>query len=92
MDLELCFDFNLDGYPIYVGNDFMKTIIINNGDGTFKEKHFGHTINFQWEWMADIIMMVSRYSTLDMLPENEKILKASLGDDNAQMLKMRTEN
>jgi hypothetical protein len=29
--------------------------------------------------------------TLDMLPENEKVLKTSLGDDNVQMLKMRTE-
>jgi hypothetical protein len=26
-----------------------------------------------------------------MLPENEKVLKTSLGDDNVQMLKMRTE-
>ena len=29
--------------------------------------------------------------TLDMLPQDEKVLKSSLGDDNVQMFKMRTE-
>jgi hypothetical protein len=92
-------DFNLDGYPdIYVGNDFHEDdyYYLNNGDGTFTEslkKHFGHTSKFSMgvdvadinhDGFPDIL-------TLDMLPENEKILKASLGDDNAQMLKMRTE-
>ncbi|KIA87843.1 VCBS repeat-containing protein [Flavobacterium sp. AED] len=92
-------DFNLDGYPdIYVCNDFHEDdyYYINNGDGTFTEslkKHFGHTSRFSMGVdVADInhdgfpdIM------TLDMLPEDEKVLKSSLGDDNVQMLKMRTE-
>ncbi len=92
-------DFNLDGYPdIYVGNDFHEDdyYYLNNGDGTFTEslkKCFGHISRFSMGVdVADInhdgfpdIM------TLDMLPEDEKVLKSSLGDDNVQMLKMRTE-
>ena len=92
-------DFNLDGYPdIYVCNDFHEDdyYYLNNGDGTFTEslkKHFGHTSRFSMGVdVADInhdgfpdIM------TLDMLPEDEKVLKSSLGDDNVQMLKLRTE-
>jgi hypothetical protein len=92
-------DFNLDGYPdIYVGNDFHEDdyYYLNNGDGTFSEslkKYFGHTSRFSMgvdvadinhDGFPDII-------TLDMLPEDEKVLKSSLGDDNVQMLKMRTE-
>ena len=92
-------DFNLDGYPdIYVCNDFHEDdyYYLNNGDGTFTEslkKHFGHTSRFSMgvdvadvnhDGFPDIM-------TLDMLPEDEKVLKSSLGDDNVQMLKMRTE-
>jgi hypothetical protein len=92
-------DFNLDGYPdIYVGNDFHEDdyYYLNNGDGTFTEslkKYFGHISRFSMgvdvadvnhDGFPDIM-------TLDMLPEDEKVLKSSLGDDNVQMLKMRTE-
>lgn len=92
-------DFNLDGYPdIYVCNDFHEDdyYYLNNGDGTFSEslkQHFGHTSRFSMgvdvadlnhDGFPDIM-------TLDMLPEDEKVLKSSLGDDNVQMLKMRTE-
>ncbi|MFV7234409.1 VCBS repeat-containing protein [Flavobacterium sp. ZB4R12] len=92
-------DFNLDGYPdIYVGNDFHEDdyYYLNNGDGTFTEslkQYFGHTSRFSMgvdvtdvnhDGFPDIL-------SLDMLPEDEKVLKSSLGDDNAQMLKMRTE-
>ena len=92
-------DFNLDGYPdIYVCNDFHEDdyYYLNNGDGTFTESmknYFGHTSRFSMGVdVADInhdgfpdIM------TLDMLPEDEKVLKSSSGDDNPQMLKVRTE-
>ena len=79
-------DFNLDGYPdIYVGNDFHEDdyYYLNNGDGTFTEslkKYFGHTSRFSMgvdvadvnhDGFPDIL-------TLDMLPENEKVLKTSL--------------
>ncbi|MDI5893728.1 VCBS repeat-containing protein [Flavobacterium algoritolerans] len=92
-------DFNLDGYPdIYVGNDFHEDdyYYLNNGDGTFTEslkQYFGHTSRFSMgvdvadvnhDGFPDIL-------SLDMLPEDEKVLKSSLGDDNTQMIKMRTE-
>ena len=92
-------DFNLDGNPdIYIGNDFHEDdyYYLNNGDGTFTESlknHFGHTSRFSMgvdvadvnhDGFPDIL-------TLDMLPESEKVLKSSLGDDNVQMLKIRTE-
>lgn len=92
-------DFNLDGFPdIYVGNDFHEDdyYYLNNGDGTFTESlkdHFGHTSRFSMgvdvadvnhDGFPDIL-------SLDMLPEDEKVLKASAGDDNTQMLKIRTE-
>ncbi len=92
-------DFNLDGYPdIYIGNDFHEDdyYYLNNGDGTYNEclkSYFGHTARFSMgvdvadinhDGFPDIL-------SLDMLPEDEKVLKSSLGDDNVQMLKMRTE-
>ncbi|MFD0863524.1 CRTAC1 family protein [Sungkyunkwania multivorans] len=90
-------DFNLDGYPdIYVGNDFHEDdyFYLNNGDGTFSETlkdHFGHTSRFSMgndiadingDGRTDLI-------SLDMLAEDEKVLKASEGDDNIQTQKMR---
>ncbi|TMM59417.1 hypothetical protein FEE95_08310 [Maribacter algarum] len=92
-------DFNQDGYPdIYVGNDFHEDdyYYINNGDGTFSESlknYFGHTSRFSMgndvadinhDGWPDII-------SLDMLPEDEKILKSSEGADNVQTQRLRTE-
>jgi hypothetical protein len=92
-------DFNQDGYPdMYVGNDFHEDdyYYINNGDGTFSEKlkiYFGHTSRFSMgndvadinhDGLPDII-------SLDMLPEDEFVLKTSEGDDNIQIQKMRTQ-
>lgn len=92
-------DFNQDGYPdIYVGNDFHEDdyYYLNNGDGTFTEslkQYFGHTTRFSMgndvadinhDGLPDII-------SLDMLPEDEKALKSSEGDDNLQTQKLRIE-
>ena len=92
-------DFNNDGYPdIYVGNDFHEDdyFYLNNGDGTFTEslrKYFGHTSRFSMgndvadlngDGRPDLI-------SLDMSPEDEKVLKASEGDDTYQTLEMRTQ-
>jgi hypothetical protein len=92
-------DFNKDGFPdIYVGNDFHEDdyYYINNGDGTFSDKleeYFGHISRFSMgndvadinnDGWQDII-------SLDMSPEDEKVLKSSAGDDNIQTQKMRTE-
>jgi len=92
-------DFNQDGWPdIYVGNDFHEDdyYYINNQDGTFTEslkKYFGHTSRFSMGIdIADInhdgypdIM------SLDMLPEDEKVLKSSEMDDDVQMQKLRVD-
>ena len=92
-------DFNTDGYPdIYVGNDFHEDdyYYLNNGDGTFSEKmreNFGHTSRFSMgsdvadlnhDGLPDLI-------SLDMLPEDEKVLKSSEGDDNIQTQRLRTD-
>lgn len=92
-------DFNLDGYPdIYVGNDFHEDdyLYINNGDGTFREvgkKVFTHTSKFSMgcdvsdinhDGYPDLI-------TLDMLAEDEVVLKRSDGDESINTLRMRTE-
>ncbi len=90
-------DFNNDGYPdIYVANDFHEDdyYYLNNGNGTFTESlkdYFGHVSRFSMgidvsdinhDGYIDIM-------TLDMLPEEEKIVKSSAGDENVAMLKMR---
>ncbi|SFR38838.1 Repeat domain-containing protein [Robiginitalea myxolifaciens] len=92
-------DFNQDGYPdLYIGNDFHEDdyYYLNNGDGTFSEslrEYFGHTSRFSMgsdaadinnDGLPDLI-------SLDMLPEDERPLKASEGDDNIQTQKMRIE-
>jgi enediyne biosynthesis protein E4 len=91
-------DFNLDGYPdIYIGNDFHEDdyLYINNGDGTFKNisnSAFTYTSKFSMgndvadinhDGYPDII-------SLDMLPQDEEIIKRSEGDENITILKMRT--
>lgn len=92
-------DFNKDGYPdLYVGNDFHEDdyFYINNGDGTFTESlrdYFGHSSRFSmgndaadlnYDGRPDLI-------SLDMLPESEKALKSTEGDDNIQTQRMRIE-
>lgn len=91
-------DFNLDGYPdIYVGNDFHEDdyLYINNRDGTFKQsgkQAFTSTSKFSMgcdvsdinhDGYPDLI-------TLDMLAEDETVLKRSEGDENITTMRMRT--
>ncbi|WP_299257898.1 VCBS repeat-containing protein [uncultured Aquimarina sp.] len=81
-------DFNNDGWDdIYVCNDFHEDdyYYINNGDGTFKNelsKKFAYTSRFS---MGSDVADVNNDGyldliTLDMLPNNEKVLKQSDGD------------
>lgn len=92
-------DFNSDSYPdIYIGNDFHEDdyYYLNNGDGTFSERlkdYFGQTTRFSmgndvadlnYDGLPDLI-------SLDMLPEDEKVLKSSEGDEDVNILKLRTE-
>lgn len=93
-------DFNHDGFPdIYVSNDFHEDdyYYINQGDGTFKEelkKYFGHTTRFS---MGNDVADINHDGwpdilTLDMLPEDETVLKSSDGDEALQILKLRVEH
>lgn len=91
-------DFNQDGFPdIFVGNDFHEDdyYYLNNGDGTFTESfktYFGLSSRFSMgndvadlnnDGWPDII-------SLDMLPEDETILKSSEGSDDMQTQRLRT--
>lgn len=93
-------DFNNDGYPdIYVGNDFHEDdyYYVNNGDGTFTNRlteHFGHTSRFTMgidaadinqDGLVDLL-------TLDMLPEDENVLKSSVDHEDYQIEKIRVDN
>ncbi|MEW7290160.1 VCBS repeat-containing protein [Aquimarina sp. 2304DJ70-9] len=90
-------DFNNDGFTdIYVSNDFHEDdyYYINNGDGTFDEQlkeKFGHVSRFS---MGSDVADINHDGypdilTLDMTPEDEKVLKASAGDETLDMLNMR---
>ncbi len=83
-------DVNNDGWSdIYVSNDFHENdyLYINNGDGTFTDKHtewLGHSSKYSMgndvgdinnDGLPDII-------TLDMLPEKPEILQKSMGEDH----------
>ena len=90
-------DFNQDGYPdIYVSNDFHEDdyYYLNNGDGTFTERlkeYFGHTSRFS---MGNDVADINHDGfpdilSLDMLPEDETILKSSDGDETLQIMNIR---
>lgn len=92
-------DFNQDGYPdIFVGNDFHEDdyYYLNNGDGTFSEslrRYFGHTSKFS---MGNDVADINHDGwpdilSLDMLPDDETILKSSEGDNDFQTQRLRTE-
>lgn len=92
-------DFNQDGFPdLYVGNDFHEDdyFYLNNGNGTFSEclKHyFGHITRFSMGNDAADINHDGKvdFISLDMLPENEKILKSSEGDDAPNIQRLRVQ-
>ncbi|HDZ14779.1 MAG TPA: hypothetical protein ENH60_07755, partial [Pricia sp.] len=92
-------DFNQDGWPdIYVGNDFHEDdyYYLNNQDGSFTESakdYFAHTSRFS---MGNDVADINHdgwpdFISLDMLPQNETVLKTSQGDDNIQTQRLRTE-
>ena len=83
-------DINNDGWDdIYIGNDFHENdyYYINNGNGTFTEsgaKHFNHYSRFSMgndiadynnDGQLDLV-------TVDMLPQDEKVLKTYGSDEN----------
>ncbi len=90
-------DLNNDGWDdIYVGNDFHENdyYYVNNGDGTFTEsgaQHFGHFSRFSMgndiadynnDGQLDVV-------TVDMLPQDEKVLKTYGSDENADIYNLK---
>jgi hypothetical protein len=90
-------DLNGDGYDdIYVSNDFQEDdyYYVNQRNGTFKEMNktaFNHESKFSMgneiadlnnDGWPDII-------TLDMLPDDEKVLKSSVGDESLDQFNQR---
>jgi hypothetical protein len=90
-------DFNNDGWEdIYVGNDFHENdyYYINQKNGTFTEsgaRHFGHYSRFSMgndaadynnDGQMDLI-------TVDMLPDEEKVLKTYGSDENPDIYKVK---
>ena len=92
-------DINRDGWPdIYVSNDFHENdyLYLNNQDGTFTESIgdlIGHTSRFS---MGNDIADINsdgypEIMTLDMLPDDEEILKNSAGEDPFEIYKLKLE-
>tara|TARA_Y100000746_G_scaffold46574_1_gene35796 strand:+ start:5578 stop:8856 length:3279 start_codon:yes stop_codon:yes gene_type:complete len=90
-------DINRDGCDdIYISNDFRENdyLYINNCDGTFKEnleKNINYTSRFS---MGNDISDINNdlypdIFVLDMLPEDEKVLKSSSGDDSYEIYKLK---
>ncbi len=92
-------DLDDNGWPdIYVSNDFHENdyLYFNNGDGTFSENitgSIGHTSTFSMgsdiadynnDGLLDLI-------TLDMKPEDEVILKSSVGADPYNIYRFKYE-
>jgi hypothetical protein len=92
-------DFNADGYPdIYVGNDFHEDdyYYLNRGDGTFAEigkESFTSMSKFTMGVDAADVNHdgFPDLMSLDMLPEDEVVLKRSVDEESHTLLRMRTE-
>lgn len=92
-------DLNLDGCPdLYVANDFQENdfLYYNNCDGTFTEsltKVTGHTSRFSMGVDAADVNNDGKpdLMVLDMLPDQEKILKTSAGAEsfNVEYLRLQ---
>lgn len=91
-------DFTGDGWPdIYVSNDFHEHdyYYINQQNGTFREsgqQAFGHFSRFSMGSDASDINGdgAPDILTLDMLPDDEAVLKASAGDDPLDIYQFKT--
>ena len=92
-------DFDNNGFTdLYVSNDFHEDdyYYLNQGDGTFKEsgkEKLGHISRFSMGSAAADINNDGYVDliTLDMMPESEAILKASVGEDNVDVHQLKVD-
>ncbi|MCH4822856.1 VCBS repeat-containing protein [Gramella lutea] len=90
-------DLNNDGFTdIYVSNDFHEDdyLYMNNGDGTFSEEMKKKMTQVSRFSMGSDISDINHDGyqdilTVDMLPEDETALKASVGDEDINILNLR---
>jgi len=92
-------DFNNDGWTdIYVSNDFHEDdyLYFNNADGTFTEQSKEKTSMLSRFSMGSDVADINADGymdilSLDMAPDDEVVLKQSMGDENTDMSKFRVE-
>ncbi|MEA3460540.1 MAG: VCBS repeat-containing protein, partial [Bacteroidota bacterium] len=92
-------DINSDGYPdIYVSNDFHENdyLYINNGDSTFSEQLTGMIAHTSRSSMGNDVADINNdgkpdIMVLDMLPDNQQILKQSGTEDELELFRMKLE-
>ena len=93
-------DLNNDGWDdIYVSNDFHENdyYYLNQGNGRFREMNreaFNHESKFS---MGNDIADINNdgwldVMSLDMLPEDEKVLKSSIGDEDLNNYNLRIQS
>ena len=90
-------DINRDGCDdIYISNDFRENdyLYINNCDGTFTESLESYIIYTSRFSMGNDIADINNDSypdimVLDMLPQDEYVLKSSAGEDSYEIYKMK---
>ncbi|MFH6985113.1 VCBS repeat-containing protein [Marinoscillum luteum] len=90
-------DFNFDGYTdIYISNDFHENdyLYLNNQDGTFTESIGSMITHSSRSSMGNDIGDINNDGlpeiiTLDMLPEDEKVLKNSAGEESYEIYKLK---
>jgi len=92
-------DFNNDGWTdIYVSNDFHEDdyLYINNADGTFTESSKSMTTMMSRFSMGSDVADINADGfvdilSLDMAPDDEVVLKRSMGDENFEMSQFRVD-
>ncbi|PID91546.1 MAG: hypothetical protein CSA96_07860, partial [Bacteroidetes bacterium] len=92
-----CGDLNNDGWPdIYISNDFHEQdyLYINNGNGSFREELRSRIRATSRSSMGNDIADINNdgwpdIMVLDMLPDEESILKRSGGEDERELFELK---
>ncbi|HJX72383.1 MAG TPA: VCBS repeat-containing protein, partial [Bacteroidales bacterium] len=96
LGVNIC-DINNDGLPdIYISNDFHENdyLYINNGNGTFSERLTEMLAHTSRSSMGNDVGDINNdglldVMVLDMLPDEQKILKQSGGEDDYELFEIK---